>query len=99
MTENLLKWYLYNYGDNSEFKRKDIILNDNATSYIISFLSDVSKYDQYLPIAQKMIQSFDIIRDSGSDTTYEVVAHLVLHPIIIHPMGLEKILYLRFLHL
>jgi len=50
--------YEYLRGDNSKLMR--IIGTQNGTAYLIKYAAEPGRYDEYLPIAQRMIDSFTI---------------------------------------
>ena len=58
---NLAKIIVYTYESGSSvFKRMDIGLLDKGHYFYISFLSNVLAYDRYLPVVQRMIDSFHV---------------------------------------
>jgi hypothetical protein len=58
---------LYDYSNNNNFKTLHISSLINSDDFLITYYSDPGYFDQYLPIAKKMINSFQIT--SGNNNT------------------------------
>ena len=56
----------FNYGENRTSKAKSVFTAQGNQIYIIDFVADPSKYDDYLPMVEEIIKSFRFDREIES---------------------------------